>query len=142
MRPSVYWWGLGVLSKAMLIGICVVAFEAQESIHAAIMNGMIVYLAAYFTLHPWRSNIVSRMDSAMHVMLCMMVALIPFSFRQADHDPGSFYSDKDGLSMNFVVAFYSTALATLVAIGIMTQRKLPAGQERARVRCEALAIEL
>jgi hypothetical protein len=142
MRPSVYWWALVVPSKAMFIGMCIIAFEAQESIHAALMNGMIVYLAAFFMLHPWRSSIVSRMDSAMHVMLCMMVALIPFTFRKADQDPASLYSDTDTLSMNFVVIFYLTAGATIVAIGLMLQRRSSAGLERARVRCEALAIEL
>eukprot|EP00930_Biecheleria_cincta_P015996 TRINITY_DN13150_c0_g1_i1.p1 TRINITY_DN13150_c0_g1~~TRINITY_DN13150_c0_g1_i1.p1 ORF type:complete len:1263 (-),score=135.11 TRINITY_DN13150_c0_g1_i1:157-3945(-) len=135
MRPSLHWWMILVLMRALLLALTAVIFNSVVWQTIWIVISLILYFGASYALMPWRSVFVSAYDVLVHCGLLLMCLCMPFLF-ELEQDATK---DVPGVLVFLcVISFTGFGVAVLYAL----YSSSPMGKRRKERMAEAYAAEI
>lgn len=137
MRPSLHWWMIIVLVRAVLLALTSVLWDTAVRQSVWIALTLILYFGGSYALLPWRNVFVSVFDVMIHIGLLVMCLCLPFLFTfTADQDP---VSDVSAVMIG-IVGCSGCGLFFAVAYAIYSGS--PAGRRAKRKTAERYAAEM
>eukprot|EP00933_Yihiella_yeosuensis_P033427 TRINITY_DN27132_c0_g1_i1.p1 TRINITY_DN27132_c0_g1~~TRINITY_DN27132_c0_g1_i1.p1 ORF type:complete len:315 (-),score=41.05 TRINITY_DN27132_c0_g1_i1:24-968(-) len=123
MRPSVHWWMLAILIKAVWLSLTSVLWKTVMRQALWLCLGILLYFTGSFVMLPWRSLVVSVLDVIMHGNLLLLCLLTPFLI--------DFKTEEKDEAANIYLCICGLAFFTVcAALSIMAYNLTPAYKSR------------